>query len=91
MDQTPYYLIDREKLLLNMAVMDRVREGKRRQDAARLKCFATWSVFDTMNRHMDGTTSSSLQRGEAGGVRSLAVRRTGLFGSPTPITRSTRL
>src|SRR5690606_35151338 len=25
-----------------------------------LKCFATWSVFDLMRQHMDGTTSSSL-------------------------------
>src|SRR5690606_20297524 len=25
-----------------------------------LKCFATWSVFDLMSEHMDGTTSSSL-------------------------------
>src|SRR5690606_16766847 len=25
-----------------------------------LKCFATWSVFDLMREHMDGTTSSSL-------------------------------
>ena len=60
MDQTPYYLIDREKLLLNMAVMDRVREESGAKTLLALKCFATWSVFDTMNRHMDGTTSSSL-------------------------------
>src|SRR5690606_8652339 len=25
-----------------------------------LKCFATWSVFDLMRQHIDGTTSSSL-------------------------------
>jgi len=60
MDNTPYYLIDREKLLLNMAVMDRVREVSGAKTLLALKCFATWSVFDTMNRHMDGTTSSSL-------------------------------
>ncbi|MCG6114475.1 MAG: carboxynorspermidine decarboxylase [Mesorhizobium sp.] len=60
MDKTPYYLIDREKLLLNMAVMDRVREESGAKTLLALKCFATWCVFDTMNRHMDGTTSSSL-------------------------------
>lgn len=60
MDQTPYYLIDREKLLRNMAVMDRVREESGAKTLLALKCFATWCVFDTMSRHMDGTTSSSL-------------------------------
>jgi carboxynorspermidine decarboxylase len=60
MDQTPYYLIDREKLLRNMAVMDRVREESGAKTLLALKCFATWCFFDTMSRHMDGTTSSSL-------------------------------
>ncbi|MGY6706945.1 MAG: carboxynorspermidine decarboxylase [Rhizobiaceae bacterium] len=60
MDKTPYYLIDREKLLLNMAVMDRVRAESGAKTLLALKCFATWCVFDTMSRHMDGTTSSSL-------------------------------
>jgi carboxynorspermidine decarboxylase len=60
MEKTPYYLIDREKLLLNMAVMERVREESGAKLLLALKCFATWCVFDTMSRHMDGTTSSSL-------------------------------
>jgi len=60
MDKTPYYLIDREKLLRNMAVMDRVRAESGAKALLALKCFATWCVFDTMSQHMDGTTSSSL-------------------------------
>jgi len=49
MIQTPYYLIDKDKLTRNMEIVARV-----------LKCFATWSVFDLMRQYMDGTTSSSL-------------------------------
>ncbi|BCH25502.1 carboxynorspermidine decarboxylase [Mesorhizobium sp. L-8-3] len=58
--QTPYYLIDKAKLLRNMEKMDRVREKSGAKVLLALKCFATWSVFDVMREHMDGTTSSSL-------------------------------
>lgn len=57
---TPYYLIDKAKLLANMEIMDRVREQSGAKVLLALKCFATWCVFDLMNKHMDGTTSSSL-------------------------------
>jgi len=57
---TPYYLIDKAKLLANMEKMDRVREQSGAKVLLALKCFATWCVFDLMNKHMDGTTSSSL-------------------------------
>lgn len=60
MIQTPYYLIDKSKLLRNMQVIDRLREGSGARTLLALKCFATWSVFDLMREHMDGTTSSSL-------------------------------
>ena len=58
--KTPYYLIDRRKLLANMKTIDRVREQSGAKALLALKCFATWSVFDLMREHMDGTTSSSL-------------------------------
>ncbi|PKP74167.1 MAG: carboxynorspermidine decarboxylase [Alphaproteobacteria bacterium HGW-Alphaproteobacteria-6] len=58
--QTPFYLIDKAKLLHNMAVIDRLRDGSGAKALLALKCFATWSVFDLMREHMDGTTSSSL-------------------------------
>lgn len=60
MIQTPFYLIDREKLSRNMAIMDQLRQGSGAKTLLALKCFATWPVFDQMREHMDGTTSSSL-------------------------------
>lgn len=58
--QTPYYLIDKSRLLLNMEKIARLRELSGAKSLLALKCFATWSVFDTMSEYMDGTTSSSL-------------------------------
>lgn len=58
--QTPYYLIDKTKLARNLAIIDEVRERSGAKVLLALKCFATWSVFDLMRAHMDGTTSSSL-------------------------------
>ncbi|MCO5156227.1 MAG: carboxynorspermidine decarboxylase [Aquamicrobium sp.] len=60
MIQTPYYLIDKQKLLRNMEIIARVREQSGAKALLALKCFATWSVFDLMRQYMDGTTSSSL-------------------------------
>ncbi len=57
---TPYYLIDERKLLANLHRIDRVRAQSGAKVLLALKCFATWSVFDLMRQHMDGTTSSSL-------------------------------
>ncbi len=57
---TPYYLIDKPALQRNLDVIDRVRERSGAKVLLALKCFATWSVFDLMRLHMDGTTSSSL-------------------------------
>lgn len=60
MIQTPYYLIDKAALLRNLQIIDHVREHSGAKVLLALKCFATWSVFDLMSKHMDGTTSSSL-------------------------------
>ncbi len=57
---TPYYLIDEAALLRNLEIIDQVRERSGAKVLLALKCFATWSVFDLMRQHMDGTTSSSL-------------------------------
>lgn len=67
--QTPYYLIDKQKLLANMKTIDRVREQSGAKALLALKCFATWSVFDLMREHMDGTTSSSLNEVRLGRQR----------------------
>ena len=60
MIQTPYYLIDKSKLLRNLEKIAHVRERSGAKALLALKCFATWSVFDLMRDYMDGTTSSSL-------------------------------
>ena len=60
MIKTPYYLIDKQKLLVNMQKIAYVREQSGAKALLALKCFATWSVFDLMQEYMDGTTSSSL-------------------------------
>ena len=60
MPATPYYLIDKSKLLRNMEKIAYVREHSGAKALLALKCFATWSVFDFMSDYMDGTTSSSL-------------------------------
>ncbi|CAM5459494.1 Carboxynorspermidine decarboxylase OS=Stutzerimonas stutzeri OX=316 GN=N5C32_04910 PE=4 SV=1 [Stutzerimonas stutzeri] len=60
MIKTPYYLIDKQKLLGNLEKIAYVRERSGAKALLALKCFATWSVFDLMQQYMDGTTSSSL-------------------------------
>ena len=56
--QTPFYLIDMASLRRNMEKVTRLREASGARALLALKCFATWSVFDLMRDHMDGTTSS---------------------------------
>ena len=58
--QTPYYLIDKARLLPNMEKIAWLREASGAKALLALKCFATWDVFDFMAQYMDGTTSSSL-------------------------------
>ncbi|WP_455474125.1 carboxynorspermidine decarboxylase [Bartonella sp. B30(2025)] len=60
MIKTPYYLIDKSKLIRNMEIISRLREMSEAKILLALKCFATWGVFDLMSQYMDGTTSSSL-------------------------------
>ncbi|SDW61677.1 carboxynorspermidine decarboxylase [Litoreibacter albidus] len=58
--QTPYYLIDKSRLLENLEKIAWLREASGAKSLLALKCFATWSTFDFMAQYMDGTTSSSL-------------------------------
>jgi len=58
--QTPYYLIDKSRLLPNLEKIAWLRERSGAKSLLALKCFAAWSVFDLMSEYMDGTTSSSL-------------------------------
>ena len=58
--QTPYYLIDKSRLLPNLEKIAMLRQVSGVKCLLALKCFATWSVFDFMAEYMDGSTSSSL-------------------------------
>jgi carboxynorspermidine decarboxylase len=58
--QTPYYLVDKARLLPNLEKIAHLRETSGAKALLALKCFATWGVFDLMREYMDGTTSSSL-------------------------------
>ncbi|KOR30175.1 carboxynorspermidine decarboxylase [Achromatium sp. WMS1] len=56
---TPYYIIDKARLVDNLKIIDTVRQKANVKILLALKCFATWSVFDLMRPYLDGTTSSS--------------------------------
>ena len=57
---TPHYLIDETALARNLEIVDRLRAASGAKCLLALKCFATWSTFEQIAPHMDGTTSSSL-------------------------------
>ena len=57
--QTPYYLLDVGRLQRNLDVIAKVRERGGAKCVLALKAFSTWSVFPTIARYLDGTTSSS--------------------------------
>lgn len=67
--RTPYYLIDKARLLKNMETIAAVRKHSGAKALLALKCFGTWSAFDLMREHMDGTTSSSLNEVRLGRQR----------------------
>ncbi|MFY0736369.1 carboxynorspermidine decarboxylase [Aurantimonas sp. NFXS3] len=66
---TPYYLIDKARLLQNLERIAYVRKYSGSKALLALKCFATWSVFEFMRPYMDGTTSSSLNEVKLGRTR----------------------
>jgi carboxynorspermidine decarboxylase len=57
--KTPYYLIDESKLLKNLEKIRYLKDTSGTKSLLALKCFSTWSVFNLMNKYMDGVTSSS--------------------------------
>ncbi len=64
--ETPYYLIDEDRLLGNLQKIAYVRKQSGARSVLALKCFSTWSVFSLMREYMDGTTSSSLYEARLG-------------------------
>jgi carboxynorspermidine decarboxylase len=64
--ETPYYLIDENRLLDNLKKIQFVRRHGDARSVLALKCFSTWSLFGLMRQYMDGTTSSSLYEARLG-------------------------
>lgn len=67
--RTPFFLIDKKRLISNLEKIDHVRRHSGAKILLALKCFSTWCVFDLMKRYMDGTTSSSLFEVKLGRTR----------------------
>lgn len=63
---TPFYLIDETALDRNLALVDQLRAASGAKCLLALKCFATWSTFEQIAPHLDGTTSSSLNEVKLG-------------------------
>ena len=64
--ETPYYLIDENRLLDNLKKIRFVRRHGNARSLLALKCFSTWSLFGLIRQYMDGTTSSSLYEAKLG-------------------------
>jgi len=64
--KTPYYLIDENRLVKNLKVIERVRKQSGAKCLLALKCFASFCVFGLIRKYMDGTTSSSLYEARLG-------------------------
>ena len=64
--ETPYYLIDENRLLENLKKIQFVRRHGNARSLLALKCFSTWSLFGLIRQYMDGTTSSSLYEARLG-------------------------
>jgi len=57
--ETPYYLIDEQKLLKNLKIIKRIKDNSGAKVVLALKCFSTWGVFKLIKQYLDGTTASS--------------------------------
>lgn len=64
--ETPYYLINENRLLKNLKIIERVKDLSGAKVVLALKCFSAWSVFGLMRKYMDGTTSSSAYEARLG-------------------------
>jgi len=58
--RTPCYLIDTSLLRSNCEILRSVKERTGCKILLALKGFAMWSVFDTVNKYLDGTSGSSI-------------------------------
>ena len=58
--QTPYYLIEEEKLIRNLERILSVAEGAGVEIILAFKAFATWKAFPVFRNYINSATASSL-------------------------------
>ncbi|MFI3282810.1 MAG: carboxynorspermidine decarboxylase [Rikenellaceae bacterium] len=56
----PSYILDEERLIENLRIIDNVRHQSGAEVIVALKACAMWSIFPTLAKHSDGATASSL-------------------------------
>lgn len=64
--QTPYYLLDEQKLKSNCEIIHKIKELSGAKVLLALKCFSSFAVFPLLKKYLDGTTSSSLYEARLG-------------------------
>ncbi len=57
---SPCFVLDRQALMRNLAIIDRVRKESGAEIIVALKACAMWSIFPELAKHSDGATASSL-------------------------------
>ncbi|MFA5423720.1 MAG: carboxynorspermidine decarboxylase [Phycisphaerae bacterium] len=63
---SPCYLVDLALLRRNCEILRSVKQRTGCKILLALKAFAMWSVFDTVNKYLDGTTGSSINECKLG-------------------------
>ncbi len=58
--QTPCFVLEEEKLIQNLKLIDRVRREAEVEIILAFKGFSMWSAFPTIKNYVDGATASSL-------------------------------
>ncbi len=64
--ETPYYLIDEERMKDAMDKIRLVQDGSGIKCLLALKCFSSWCAFPFMKKYMAGVTTSSLHEARLG-------------------------
>ena len=64
--ETPYYLIDEQRMKDAMEKIRFVQERSGAKCVLALKCFSSWCAFPFMNKYMKGVTTSSLHEARLG-------------------------
>ncbi len=63
---TPAYILDEEKLIKNLEILDKVRRDTGCKILLAQKAFSMFSVYPLMSKYLDGTTASGLYEAKLG-------------------------